>query len=210
MKLTELIIVAALIAVIGIAFAWAISATRNANSDHTSRPRRQKGFRRTWRKLYLLPIGIHRLVGWLPGRRLGTAVQFANIGEGTYENGKKSYIPDAATTARSLLYKKGTDVDHCAITGAGDDPLGPSDDQAGADSVPISIQLLGAIKGTVRVVTDGTVADGDYVKAGATGKVTKASTTNLSFGRAIISTDASSADGDVISIIPMAPAKYVF
>lgn len=145
---------------------------------------------------------------WNPAHR--SKVQFANIGEGTFGEGVKSYIPDAATTARYLLYKKGTDVDHCAITGAGDDPLGPSDDQAGSDSVPIAINLLGSCKGTLRVVTDGTVADGDYVKAGATGFVTKASTTDLSFGRARISTDMSSASGDVITIIGMVPAKYVF
>lgn len=139
-------------------------------------------------------------------------VEFANIGEGTFGDGKKSYIPDAATTSRYLLYKTGSDADHCVICGAGDDPLGPSDDQADANrlDVPIAINILGATKGTVRVVTDGTVANGNYVKAGANGQVTVAVTTNLSFGRAVITTDATSAAGDVITIIPMVPAKYAF
>ncbi len=135
--------------------------------------------------------------------------EFTNIGEGTFENGRKTYVADAATSSRYLLYKKGTDVDHSAITGAGDDPLGSSDDQAAAGE-PIAINLFGACKGTVRVITDGTVDDGEYVKAGANGKVTQAATTDLSFGRAIIPTDCSKADGDVITIIPMVPAKYVF
>jgi hypothetical protein len=178
---------------------------------------RAKGFRRTWRKIYLLPIGIAKIRTFFTGqhyrdlepRYVGAGVQFANIGEGTYEHGIKSYIPDAATTSRYLLYKRGTDADHCAICGAGDDPLGPSDDQADA-GVAIGIKLLGAVKGTVRVVTDGTVNDGDYVKCGATGKVTTALTTNLTFGRAVIPTDCSKADGDTITIIPALPAKYVF
>lgn len=137
------------------------------------------------------------------------SITFANIGEGSYEDGKKTYIADADTTARYLLYKVGTDADHCAITGAGDDPLGPSDDQA-ASGTAIGINLLGARKGTVRVTTDGTIANGDYVKCGVTGFVTKASTTDLSFGRAVIGTDATRASGDVITIIPVMPAKYVF
>lgn len=137
-------------------------------------------------------------------------VEFANIGEGTYEHGIRSYQPDASTTSRYLLYKRGSDADHCALCGAGDDPLGPSDDQADVNGPKIAIKLLGAIKGTVRVVTDGTVNDGDYVKCGANGLVTQAATTNLSFGRALISTDTSKAANDVITIIPSLPAKYAF
>jgi hypothetical protein len=201
-----LFIILALLA-LALLFVSAIAKTRNTNP---AAPHRNKGFRRHWRKVYLLPIGIHRLTGWLPGARMHPRIQFANIGEGTYGHGKRSYLPDAATTSRYLLYKRGTDADHCAICGAADDPLGPSDDQAGSDGVPITINLLGAGHSTLRVVTDGTIADGDYVKCGATGKVTKASTTDLSFGRALISTDSSRADGDTITIIPMVPAKYVF
>lgn len=155
----------------------------------------------------LLPVFLARIGA--PASRHG-AIQFANIGEGTFRDGIRSYLPDATTASRYLLYKKGTDVDHCAITGAGDDPLGSSDDQADSTTTPIAIHLFGATRGTVRVVTDGTVDDGEYVKAGAVGKVTAAASTDLSFGRAIIPSDCSKADGDVITIIPMVPAKYVF
>jgi len=137
------------------------------------------------------------------------SVSFANIGEGSYEDGKKTYLADADTSARYLLYKIDSDVDHVAIAGAGDDPVGPSDDQAAAGTA-ISINVLGARKGTVRVITDGTIANGDYVKAAASGQVTKASTTDLSFGRANLGTDTTRGAGDVITIIPVMPAKYVF
>lgn len=203
------IIIMALVALAVVGLAWLRAAYRAESLGRIGRIGRIKGMRRKWKKIYLMPIGIHRLVGWLPGQSFRPTVQFANIGEGTYEHGRKSYIADAATTARYLLYKKGTDVDHCALAGAGDDPLGPSDDQADA-ALPITINLLGAVKGTVRVTTDGSISDGDYVKAGAAGVVVKASTTDLSFGRAVIPTDCSKASGDPISIIPMAPAKYVF
>ena len=178
--------------------------------ERPRRPKRHQGMRRTWRKLYLMPLGLRRLAGWLPGRNIEPEVQFANIGEGSYEKGLRSYIPDAAAGSRYLLYTRGSDADHCAVAGAGADPLGPSDDQAGSDGVPIAINVLGAGVGTIRVTADGTLADGNYVKCGANGYATKASTGDLSFGRALISTDTSANNGDVITIIPMAPAKYAF
>jgi hypothetical protein len=167
-----------------------------------------KSLRQFLLKLQLLPF---RLNLRKHAQRNTQHLLFANIGEGTYENGRKSYLPDSSTSARNLLYKRGSDADHCVITGAGDDPLGPSEDQADTTTgQPITINILGAVKGTVRVVTDGTVNDGDYVKCGTSGQVTQAATTNLSFGRAVIPTDCSKAAGDVITIIPVLPAKYAF
>jgi hypothetical protein len=159
------------------------------------------------RKLMLL-VSL-AMLGWHRSAP-AAGVQFANIGEGINETGVRSYLPDATTSSRYLLYKIGTDGDHCAITGAGETPLGSSDDQADSTTTPIALNLFGAVRGTVRVVTDGTVSNGNRVKCGATGKVTAASTTDVSFGIAIIGTDTSSADGDVITIIPMVPQKYVF
>lgn len=206
--LIEIMLVIALIAMVAslvLPKLWA------REEEHNPKPKRHKGFRRHWRKIYLLPIGLQRMRDMVfPPRHLGGyKVEFANIGEGTYSDGIKSYIPDAATASRYLLYKKGSDVDHCAITGLNDTPLGPSDDQADA-VIPIAIKLLGAVKGTVRVVTDGTVNDGDRVKCGANGQVTQAATADVSFGMAIIPTDCSKAAGDAISIIPAIPAKYAF
>jgi len=166
--------------------------------------------RKLKRHLYL---GILAMRGMFrPAPQALDSVQFANIGEGTYEHGKISMLPDAATTSRYLLYKTGSDANHVAITGLNDTPLGASDDQAatGYLDVPMTIQLFGAVKGTVRVVTDGTVANGAFVKAGANGQVTAATTGDLSFGRAVIMSDMSSAAGDVITIVPALPAKYAF
>lgn len=162
----------------------------------------------------LMVVAVIAIVAWFALGRLKSALQtkrpqFANIAEGTYEDGKKSYLPDAATSSRYLLYKRGTDGDHCAVCGAAEDPLGPSDDAADA-GIPIAIQLLGAVRGTVRVTTDGTLADGDYCKAAANGQVAKATTGDLCCGRASISTDMSSAAGDPIGMIPILPSKLSF
>lgn len=172
-------------------------------------PPRNKDFRRTWRKLHLIPLALER---FLPRHKFSARVQFVNIAEGTYEHGVKSYLPDAGTTARYLIYKQGSDADHCAITGLNDIPLGSSDDLADANNltVPISINLFGAKPGTVRVVTDGTVNNGDPVKCGATGQVTQAAAGDMSFGRALITSDMSKAAGDVISIIHDVPFKNQF
>ena len=194
--LTFLFIVA-LLAVAVALFAWAVAKFQNAS------PRNWAA--RQWRKRHLLPLLFRQ-----PESFGGT--QFCNIGEGTFEHGHKSYIPDAATASRYLLYKIGSDADHCAVCGAGDTPLGSSDDLAEANNldVPITVKLFGAVHGTVRVTTDGTVANGNRVKAGANGQVTVAANGDVSFGIAIIDTDTSSAAGDVIAIIPQIAQKYAF
>ena len=77
-------------------------------------------------------------------------------------------------------------------------------------TVPISINLLGACPGTLRVVTDGTVTNGAWVKAAANGQVTAATTGDVVIGRAIITSDVTSAAGDVITIVPIVPGKHPF
>jgi hypothetical protein len=227
MKITSLLFIVALVAVAFALFAWAAAIYKNASQPHR-RPvignANRKFFRRHMRKVYLAPLliariahwfGLSRLFRWLE-RILGPAyspygsVQFANIGEGTEDQGVKTYIADAATSTRYLLYKKGTDTDHSAIAGLNDVCLGPSDDQADA-GVPIAINLLGVKPGLIRVQTDGTISDGDYVKSGAVGQATKATTGDAGiFGIALIGTDASKAAGDVIAIQHVVPSKLAF
>ena len=200
MKKLKYLIVAIIAALVSL-FAWAITAIQNA-SVNTAPARGREWFQR---KLALLPLAFLRFRRLEVGR-----LQFANIGEGVSDTGAKMFIPDAVTTSRYLLYKKGSDVDHVAITTTGETPIGSSDDQVDDITVPISINVFGAVKGTVRVVTDGTVADGNYVKCGTTGRVTVAVTTDVVIGKALIGTDATSAAGDVISIIPIMPGKHPF
>ena len=140
-----------------------------------------------------------------------TQAQFANIGDGTFDSGIKSYLPDAATSYRYLCYKVGSTADNVALAGAGDTPLGASDDQAEV-GMPIAINLFGAVRGTVRVVTDGTATNGSPLKCAANGQVALATTsgTDIVIGRAIIPTETTKAAGDVISMIPIMPGKHPF
>ena len=208
----EMLIVVALVAVVVALFAWA------ASTPHKASPRRpvigninRKFHRRHLRKVYLAPLLIQRFAAWLGlAREPRGGIQFANIGEGTSATGAKMYFGDATTSSRYLLYKIGSDGDHVAITGAGDVPLGSSNDSVADVTMPIAINLLGVSPGTMRVVTDGTVSHGSHVKAGASGMVTAASTTDVSFGIALIGTDTTSASGDVITIMHCVPHKYVF
>lgn len=169
------------------------------------------------RHAYLLGLRLRRPV---PILRSPLAAQFCNIGEGTHEHGRMTYIPDAATTSRYLLYKIGTGVNgpaamSCTLTTAATDyPLGSSDDQADANFLTqgITINLFGACPGTKRVISDGTIVNGSWVgPSGATaGYATVATTGNCTIGKAIVPPDTIIAAGQPVEIIPCLPSKLSF
>lgn len=156
-------------------------------------------------------------------------VQFANIGEGTRENGRDSLIWDATNAStnaaalaamvsngssgqgRFLFVKKTTDTDHITTCAAGDTPVGVAEDaydSTDAD-VPAVVALLGATKGTLRVINDGTItSDGTVVTTGATGMATAYASSGPKLGRAYIRSDESTNAGDVLTIIPAVSAAF--
>jgi hypothetical protein len=149
---------------------------------------------------------------FLPGP---VRAEFANIGEGDFGHGRRSFLVDygtALTTSRYLLYKIGSDNDHATTCGAGDSPIGQSDDVGDTNNqdVPIALNLFGACPGTLRVITDGTVQNGNYVKAGANGQVTLANAGDPICGRALFGSDTTANAGDTITIVGMSTAKYQF
>ena len=144
-------------------------------------------------------------------------VEFANIGEGTRETGHASLLGDTnnapQTTSRFLLVKTSTDADHFTTTTTNDVPLGINQDVYDPNNtdVPNSIVILGAARGTQRVVTDGTIANGDHVKCGANGQATKATTGDAGiFGTAYFGSDTTNAAGDIITVSTTVPFKYSF
>ena len=141
--------------------------------------------------------------------------EFANIGEGDFGHGRRSFLVDygtALTTSRYLLYKIGSDNDHVTTCGAGDSPIGQSDDVGDTNNqdVPIALNLFGACPGTLRVITDGTVQNGNYVKAGANGQVTQASAGDAICGARCSAPTPTANAGDTITIVGMSTAKYQF
>lgn len=198
--LVMLVIVALFCAVVVALFAWAVTKSKNA----------RKAVRRMRRMFQLLPL---LFTGWGRAMRTGDRC-FANIGEGTHEHGLKSYIPDAGTNSRYLLYEIGSVADNCRVAAGVNEPLGPSDDQADANNLdlPIAIKLLGAVKGTLRMTTDGTCVNGGRVavKLDGSGYVTDitaaaAGHTYWVVGKAIIPTDAVVVAGDPIEVVPFTP-----
>ena len=163
----------------------------------------------------LLAVAGVAYAAWRRSRK--SRVEFANIGEGTRESGHASLLYDTnaspVTGTRYLLIKASTDADHMTTCGAGDVPLGIAQDAFDANNtdVPINVAILGAAKGTQRVVTDGSIASGNYVKTGANGQATVA-TTGLAgiFGVAYFGTDTSANAGDIITVITTLPSKLAF
>lgn len=206
--LLQILIVAALMALLALLVAWKFQ--RLVSDTAAIRPRRNKGMRRSWRKIYLMPLGVERLKWFIGGKRSRAIVQFANIAEGTADRGLKSYIPDAAI-ARYNLVKQGSDDVHVAASAANTDiPLGVTTDSADAANLdlPITVGVFGAVAGTQRVVLGGTVAAGDFLQSNGDGTALKLKTTTGSWykiGRALMAGVA----GDTIEFAPCMPDLVV-
>ena len=140
----------------------------------------------------------------------GPRFEFANIGEGTYQNGVMSRLTDAAIATRHMCVKFGSDVNHVALAGAGDLTLGVTSDAAEAAEDPVNVQILGVTNGTVLMTASAAIAAGALVVTSATaGKIrTLPGTTGtyLIIGMAL---EAAAADGDVINVAHCFPIQRV-
>jgi hypothetical protein len=99
----------------------------------------------------------------------GKRTAFANIAEGVHADGRKSFKADAATTARHLRYKLGSDANHVAVAGA-EAALGVSADEAAAAEDPLTVELFGAAPGTKLGVGSAAIAANDFIVGAASGK----------------------------------------
>lgn len=137
--------------------------------------------------------------------KYGSGVQcFANVGsEGQHLTGNITKRTDAAIATRYLLGKIGTDIGHVAVAGAADIPYGVITDEAGAAEDPVNVFLLGAGKGTTKMIASAAITAGALLEPAASGKVaTKGGGAGSHYvvGRAL---DAAAADGDVIEVVPL-------
>ncbi len=159
----------------------------------------------------IIILGCVALVGvaLLLARPTPVRWEVSNIAEGTSETGNRTYLADAAITARHLVVKSGSDLNHIAVAGTGDIPLGVVDDQADAAEDPVNVQLLGAKRGTILMTASAAIALDAMVVSAASGKIrTLPGTTGTYYiiGRA---REAAGADGDVIEVIPCFPIQRV-
>ena len=128
-------------------------------------------------------------------------------------NGQATFpTADAAFTSRYLIAKRGTSATSINICGAADVPLGIVEDETPSDSdlnYPLNVALLGAIKGTRRVIASAAISAGDFIVPAAGGKVRTLPTsagTYYVIGQAFA---AATADGDQLQIVPTFPTKTV-
>ena len=137
--------------------------------------------------------------------------EFANIAEGQAENGRKSYLPDVAIASRYSLVILGSSQNNVTPSAANTDiPLGVSTDSADSANldVPVSVAVLGAARGTQKVLLSATVAAGDMLQSNGDGGAIKLLTTTGTFyniGRALMS----GVSGDTIEFAPSFPLKVV-
>ena len=119
---------------------------------------------------------------------------------GRDSTGVKTMLADGAIT-RGWVVKFGTDEDHCAATSAATSiPIGVALDTAEAAEDPISIAILGAYVGTLKVVAGAAITIDDFVQGTTAGKTITAATTGYYIGVAL---QAAGAAGDIIEISPV-------
>lgn len=133
---------------------------------------------------------------------------FSNIAEGTHA-GAVTKQADGAITTRYLLGKIGSDINHVAVCGASDRPLGVLTDEAAAAEYYINVNLFGSAESTQRMVASEAITAGDLVYTAANGKVQNepaSAGTYYLVGRAIT---AAGADGDTIEVDTQEPIRVV-
>ncbi len=138
-------------------------------------------------------------------------VHFANIAEGQAAEGNKSYLPDAAIATRFNIVILGSSQNNITPSAANTDlPLGICTDAPDAANldVPVNVAVLGAAKGTQKVLLSGTVTHGDMLQSNGDGGAITLKTTTGSWyiiGRALQDGVA----GDVIQFTPAFPILRV-
>ena len=132
----------------------------------------------------------------------------SDIAGGTHED-TVTKLTDAAITDRNLLGKFGTDVDHVAVCGASDRPIGVIEDEASAAELPVSVAMLGGAKRTRRCVASEIIAHNSEIFTAADGKVQNTPTDAGTYYRVGIAMTAAEADGDEIEFMPQVPIEYV-
>lgn len=130
----------------------------------------------------------------------------SNLFEGVHDT-SKTFALDATVATRFLLGKIGSDVNHIALCGVDDIPIGTINDEGVAED-PIAVGLLGKSP-TKRMVADGIIAAGAELFAAASGKVQVRPSAAGTYYFVGIALTASAGDGDVLEVNDTVPVKLV-
>lgn len=141
--------------------------------------------------------------------RTGDVRLMANVGEGTHEGGKITYISDVPLTERFLILKRGSAADRVAICTAADVPIGVATDEVATALDPVNVLVFGASDTTVKMVASAAIAQDAFVEPAAAGRVATLGAgagNHYVVGRALT---AAAAAGDVIEVSPMAFLRVI-
>jgi hypothetical protein len=143
-----------------------------------------------------------------PRSRRRSLTSAINIAEGTHK-GSVRKLADAAIATRYLLFKFGSDVNHIAVAGANDIPLGTVDDEAAAAEDEVGVNILGSTGRTLLMVASEALTVGEAVYTAASGKVQDLPAGAGTYYQVGYAMNATSADGDVVEVQPCTPVKTV-
>lgn len=131
------------------------------------------------------------------------------ITSGSNPSGKASRLADAAHAYRYLLVKTGSDINHMAVSGASDLPLGPCFDQPSEAEHSGGVNFLGAVQGTVLMVASAAIAAGVDLFTAANGEVQAEPTVAGTYYKVGRSVDASTGAHEELEVEPCAPVKLI-
>ena len=134
--------------------------------------------------------------------------------QGTHADGRMTFRALAAgwttfaaaytanpSSPKYALVKAGADEQHVLVSASATDRvIGVCTDFVENDEDPVTVCLLGAVRGTVLMVAAAAITQWDYVQSNGDGAVKTAVSTGYVIGRAV---QGAGAAGDVIEVIPM-------
>jgi hypothetical protein len=122
--------------------------------------------------------------------------------------GSITKLTDAAVATRYLVGKFGSDVDHIAVCGASDEPLGIITDESAGAEEPVNVAFLGAQSRTLAAVASEAIAITDELYTAANGQVQNlpaAAGTYYKIGKPI----RAAGSGEVVEFVPCYPVAVV-
>ncbi len=135
-------------------------------------------------------------------------MQVNALTDGTHANGILGHLrADAAHSARHLAVKRGTDVDHFAVAGASDFPLGICIDTPAAAEAEGAVALFGSATGTLKAVASEAIAADAEVFMAASGKLQDRPAAAGSYWRVGRAVTAATGDGDQFEISHHVPVR---
>lgn len=141
-------------------------------------------------------------------RRNRKTARLANsISSGVREN-TVAKLTDAAITARNLLFKKGSDVDHIAVAGATDLAIGTVNDLGAAAEELKTVNLLGRGSRTKKMVASEAITAFTRVYQAAGGKIAASGTRCVGLALEAASGDTVELEVLDLPFLP-APGGYV-